>query len=171
MKKKLTALALCVCMLASMSVTAYAADETSHQPNVNLTVEEKEVCTYTLDIPASVTLQADGSGSLQIFSESVTIPDTKQVVVRFDGTSTFTDSSNFYLYKDKGTDSEARIPVYLAFNKQYLLGGETLATFLNGSAGEEGGTVVFSVSPGYITNAEPGNYSGAVYFTIAVEDI
>ena len=51
--KKLFALVLTVCLLASMSVTAFAANTTGGETEISFNVDP----TYTVTIPATVELQ------------------------------------------------------------------------------------------------------------------
>lgn len=166
-------LALVLALALSLSVAAvpaYAADEDSFQTDVTYTVPEPEVCTYTLEIPSSLTLSPEFKGTIQIFPTSVQIPESKQVVVRI-SESTFSGGS-FFLYKNKGTDNEARISANLSSGNQYLTGGETIVTFQNGDSRSSAspGAVGVSTSPYNYQSASPGTYTGSVYFSVSVEN-
>ena len=152
--KKLFALILTVAMLATLSVTAFAAvDQDSQDPNGAMNVTYSVAPTFTVTIPASVTLGEDAT----ISAENVVVPKGKQVEV------SIADANGF-----KATTPEGAEITYTVKNGEDAVAeGETVLA-VNPKDGKTGSTTLSFVAPETIQYA--GIYTGTVTFTVAVKD-
>ena len=153
--KKLFALILTVAMLFSLSVTAFAAvDQDSQDPNGAMNVTYTVAPTFTVTIPASVTLGEDAT----ISAENVVVPKGKQVEV------SIAEANGF-----KATTPEGAEITYTVKNGETAVAeGETVLA-VNPKDGKTGSTTLSFVAPETIQYA--GTYTGTVTFTVAVKDV
>ena len=153
--KKLFALILTVCLLASMSVTAFAAvDQDSQDPNGAMNVTYTVDPTFTVTIPATVALGEDAT----ISAENVVVPKGKQVEVSIAQANGF-----------KATTPEGAEITYTVKNGETAVAeGETVLA-VNPKDGKTGETTLSFVAPTEIQYA--GDYTGTVTFTVAVKDV
>ena len=153
--KKLFALILTVVMLFSLSVTAFAAvDQDSQDPNGAMNVTYTVAPTFTVTIPASVTLGEDAT----ISAENVVVPKGKQVEV------SIAEANGF-----KATTPEGAELIYTVKNGETAVAeGETVLA-VNPKDGKTGSTTLSFVAPETIQYA--GTYTGTVTFTVAVKDV
>ena len=157
--KKLFALILTVAMLATMSVTAFAADNTfnyDENPQSNGTTVTYSVApTYTVTIPETVTIGADGTEKT-VSAEGVVVNKGQYVSV------TLAADNNFTVKTAEGAELAYTVT---ANGDAVAAGGEILA--VNPKDGKNGtATVTFDIDETKIQYA--GTYTGAATFTIAV---
>ena len=156
--KKLLALILAIALIATMSVIAFAENNTiSYNENdqeSGMTVSYKVEPTYTVTIPTQVTL----GGTAEIVVEDVVVPKGYQVEV-----SICCDESDFVLTSGEGAEiyysvtcgDEEYYPddVILAVSPTVSTSGSTILTFEASSdiqyAGNYTGTVTFVISQGW----------------------
>ena len=153
--KKLFALILTVAMLFSLSVTAFAAvDQDSQDPSGTMNVTYTVAPTFTVTIPASVTLGENAT----ISAENVVVPKGKQVEV------SIADANGF-----KATTPEGAEITYTVKNGEDAVAeGETVLAVNPGNS-KRGSTTLSFVAPETIQYA--GTYTGTVTFTVAVKDV
>ena len=145
--KKLFALILTVCLLASMSVTAFAANTEGGSAKISFNVDP----TYTVTIPATVALGETAT----IKAENVVVPKGKQVEVAL------TDANGFTVATPQGAELG-----YTVKNGETTVNeGDTVLT-VNPDNGKTGQTTLKFVAPE--TAQFAGDYTGTVTFTIAV---
>ena len=105
MKKRLLSLLMVGVMLCSLMPTSvFAQGATSGETLVTYTVN----ASYEINIPASVNLNE--TNDLVITASVMNTNWGDRVSVFIDGDKTYENGGNFYLYKDKGTPNEAKIP-------------------------------------------------------------
>ena len=159
--KKLLALILAVALMATMSVTALAADNTvnyngSENPQTSgLNVTYNVTPTFSVTIPASVALD----NSVTVSADDVVVEYGKVVNVKLTGTSE--DDNTFKLRTDEG----AVLSYAVKKGETVVNVGDTVLSVTPTS--EETSAELTFVEPASYTYA--GLYKGTVTFTIAVE--
>ena len=153
--KKLLALILAITMMATLSVTAFAADyDTTGNKGMNVTYSVAPA--YTVTIPTDVTI--DGN-STTISAENVVVEKGKYVSV------TLADDNDFTVRTQQGAELDYTVT---ANGANVAAGDEILA--VNPTDGEAGSaTVTFAIDESDIQYA--GTYTGSATFTIAVKDV
>ena len=152
--KKLFALLLAITMMATLSVTAFAADyDTAGDKGMNVTYSVAPA--YTVTIPTDVTI--DGNAAT-ISAEDVVVEKGKYVSVSLAADNDFTVA----------TAEGAELTYTVTANgANVAAGGEILA--VNPTDGKTGSaTVTFAIDESAIKYA--GTYTGTATFTIAVKD-
>ena len=153
--KKLFALTLAVAMLATMSVTAFAADYDT-AGDKGMTVTYSVAPTYTVTIPTDVTI--DGNATT-ISAENVVVEKGKYVSV------TLAAENNFTVTTAEGATLAYTVT---ANGENVAAGGEILT--VNPKDGKTGtATITFDIDESAIQYA--GTYTGTATFTIAVKDV
>ena len=152
--KKLFALILTVCLLASMSVTAFAANTTGGSMEVTYSVAPA----YTVTIPETVTIGADGT-SATVSAEGVVVNKGQYVSV------TLAADNNFTVKTTEGAELTYTVT---ANGETVAAGGEILAVNPADSATGTA-TITFDIDETAIRYA--GTYTGSATFTIAVKDV
>ena len=105
MKKKVMGFLLIAAVLcAALPISASAESQTNAQTQVSYTVGSN----YSINIPSTIDLNTDHT--MTITANSVNISYGQRVSVMIDDDNTYENNGNFYLYKDKGTSSESKIP-------------------------------------------------------------
>ena len=152
--KKLFALILTVAMLATMSVTAFAANTTGGSMEVTYSVAPA----YTVTIPETVTIGADGT-SATVSAADVVVEKGQYVSV------TLAADNNFTVKTAEGAELTYTVT---ANGETVAAGGEILA--VNPKDGKTGtATITFDIDETKIQYA--GTYTGTATFTIAVKDV
>ena len=95
--KKLFALILTVCLLASMSVTAFAANTTGGSTELSFNVDP----TYTITIPATVELQKVEDNGTVTYENDYTITAEAGVRLKFDEEIVVYIASDFTMETDE----------------------------------------------------------------------
>lgn len=154
--KKLFALILAIALMATLSVTAFAADyDTTGDKGMNVTYSVNPG--YTVTIPETVTIGADGTEKT-VSAEGVVVKKGQYVSV------TLAADNNFTV---KTTEGATLTYTVTANGENIAAGGEILA--VNPADGKTGtATVTFDIDEAAIQYA--GTYTGSATFTIAVKD-
>ena len=155
--KKLFALLLAITMMATLSVTAFAADYNT-EGNKGMNVTYSVAPAYTVTIPPTVTIGTSGT-SAEISAADVVVEKGQYVSV------TLADDNNFTVKTTEG----AELPYTVTANGETVAaGGEILA--VNPTDGKTGtATITFDIDEAAIQYA--GTYTGTATFTIAVKDV
>ena len=153
--KKLFALILAITMMATLSVTAFAADyNTTGNKGMNVTYSVPEF--YYVTIPTDVTI--DGN-STTISAEDVVVEKGRYVSV------TLAENNNFTVKTTEGAELTYTVKNGEA---EVAAGGEILA--VNPTDGKTGSAnITFDIDESAIKYA--GTYTGSATFTIAVKDV
>ena len=153
--KKLLALILAVALMATMSVSAFAADyDTTGDKGMEVTYSVNPG--YTVTIPTDVTI--DGN-STTISAENVVVEKGKYVSV------TLADDNDFTVRTQQGAELSYTVT---KDGQPVAAGGEILA--VNPTDGKTGtATITFDIDESDIKYA--GAYTGSATFTIAVKDV
>ena len=148
--KKLFALILTIVLMATLSVTAFAADyDTAGDKGMTVTYQVDP--TFTVTIPATVALGETAT----IKAENVIVAKGKQVEV------TLTNANDF-----KVTTPQGASLTYTVKNDETTVNeGDTVLT-VNPDNGKTGETTLTFTTPETVKFA--GDYTGTVTFTIAV---
>ena len=154
--KKLFAMLLAITMMATLSVTAFAADyDTAGDKGMNVTYSVNPG--YTVTIPETVTIGANGT-SATVSAEDVVVNKGQYVSV------TLAADNNFTVKTAEGAELAYTVT---ANGENIAAGGEILA--VNPADGKTGtATVTFYIDESAIQYA--GTYTGSATFTIAVKD-
>ena len=155
--KKIFALILAITMMATLSVTAFAADyDTAGDKGMNVTYSVAPA--YTVTIPETVTIGADGTEKT-VSAEGVVVEKGQYVSV------TLAADNNFTVKTTEGAELAYTVT---ANGEAVAAGGEVLA--VNPKDGKTGtATITFDIDESAIQYA--GTYTGSATFTIAVKDV
>lgn len=155
--KKLFALLLAITMMATLSVTAFAADyDTAGDKGMNVTYSVAPA--YTVTIPETVTIGAEGTEKT-VSAEDVVVEKGQYVSV------TLAADNNFTVKTTEGAELTYTVT---ANGANVAAGGEILA--VNPKDGKSGtANITFDIDESAIQYA--GTYTGTATFTIAVKDV
>ena len=155
--KKLFAMLLAITMMATLSVTAFAADyDTAGDKGMNVTYSVAPA--YTVTIPETVTIGANGT-SATVSAADVVVEKGQYVSV------TLAADNNFTVKTTEGAELTYTVT---ANGETVAAGGEILA--VNPADGKTGtATITFDIEESAIQYA--GTYTGSATFTIAVKDV
>ena len=155
--KKLFALLLAITMMATLSVTAFAADyDTAGDKGMNVTYSVAPA--YTVTIPETVTIGADGTEKT-VSAEDVVVNKGQYVSV------TLAADNNFTVKTAEGAELAYTVT---ANGEAVAAGGEILA--VNPADGKAGtATITFDIDETAIQYA--GTYTGSATFTLAVKPV
>ena len=155
--KKLFALLLAITMMATLSVTAFAADyDTTGDKGMDVTYSVEPG--YTVTIPETVTIGADGT-EMTVSAEDVVVEKGQYVSV------TLAAENNFTVTTAEGATLDYTVT---ANGANVAAGDEILA--VNPADGKTGtATITFDIDETAIQYA--GTYTGSATFTIAVKDV
>ena len=169
--KKIIALLLTLTMMLSLSVPAFAANESSGSMAVTYNVESS----YVINLP-DVTLTGE-STTFDITADYVHIASGKKLTVKLDADQTLT-SGKFYLFKDGGTDLNTAMEcsIYVSNSGSstvypaYFVSGNsstTLAVFYpEDTTATEYGKI--TLTPNVTASNTYGSYIGNIYYIITV---
>ena len=155
--KKLFALLLAITMMATLSVTAFAADyDTTGDKGMDVTYSVEPG--YTVTIPPTVTIGTSGT-SAEISAADVVVEKGQYVSV------TLAENNNFTVKTTEGAELTYTVT---SNGEAVAAGGEILA--VNPNDGKTGtATITFDIDESAIKYA--GTYTGTATFTIAVKDV
>ena len=152
--KKLFALILTVCLLATMSVTAFAANTTGGSMEVTYSVAPA----YTVTIPETVTIGTSGT-SAEISAADVVVEKGQYVSV------TLAADNNFTVTSGEG----ATLTYTVTKGGQPVAAGDEILA-VNPADGKTGSaSVTFDIDESAIVYA--GTYTGTATFTVAVKPV
>ena len=155
--KKLFALLLAITMMATLSVTAFAADYDT-TGDKGMTVTYSVAPAYTVTIPETVTIGADGTEKT-VSAEGVVVEKGQYVSV------TLAADNNFTVTSGEG----ATLTYTVTKGGQPVAAGDEILA-VNPADGKTGSaTVTFAIDESDIKYA--GTYTGYATFTIAVKDV
>ena len=151
--KKLYAVILAFALMATMSVTAFAAvDQDSADPNGAMNVTYTVAPTFTVTIPATVALGEDAT----ISAENVVVPKGKQVEVSLSNACGF-----------KLTNAQGATLSYTVKNGDSIVDEGEIVLVVNPTDSKDGSvSLAFTASEAVRFS---GAYTGTVTFTIAIE--
>ena len=153
--KKLFALILAITMMATLSVTAFAADyNTTGNKGMNVTYSVPEF--YYVTIPTDVTI--DGN-STTISAEDVVVEKGQYVSV------TLAADNNFTVKTTEG----AELTYTVTKDGENVAKGDELLAVNPASADNGSANITFDIDESAIQYA--GTYTGSATFTIAVKDV
>ena len=155
--KKLFALLLAIAMMATLSVTAFAADyDTAGDKDMTVTYSVDPA--YTVTIPETVTIGADGTEKT-VSAEDVVVNKGQYVSV------TLAADNNFTVTSGEG----ATLTYTVTKGGQPVAAGDEILA-VNPADGKTGtATITFDIDETKIQYA--GTYTGSATFTIAVKDV
>ena len=155
--KKLFALILAIALMATLSMTAFAADyDTEGDKGMNVTYSVNPG--YTVTIPETVTIGADGTEKT-VSAEDVVVKKGQYVSV------TLAADNNFTVTSGEGATLTYTVT---KGGQPVAAGGEILA--VNPAAKDNGtANITFDIDESAIQYA--GTYTGSATFTIAVKDV
>lgn len=157
--KKIISLALAVMMIATMSVTAFAATIENGTGTVEVTYGVSE--SYTVIIPADITLTANQESDMEISASDVVIPYGNELTVSISSTN-YTDSK-WYLVEAANTANKLEYSVKNGENA--VASGDTILTVAAGTA--ENQTVNLTTKlVGTATHS--GTYKDTLTFSVSV---
>jgi len=155
--KKLFALILAVALMATLSVTAFAADyDTEGNKGMNVTYSVNPG--YTVTIPETVTIGADGT-EMTVSAEDVVVEKGLYVSV------TLAADNNFTVKTAEGAELTYTVT---KGGQSVAAGGEILAVNPASAAGGSA-NITFAINEADVKYA--GTYTGTATFTIAVKDV
>ena len=155
--KKLFALILAIALMATLSVTAFAADyDTAGDKGMDVTYSVNPG--YTVTIPETVTIGANGT-SATVSAEDVVVNKGQYVSV------TLAADNNFTVKTAEGAELTYTVT---ANGEAVAPGGEILTVNPTDSAAGTA-TITFDIDESAIKYA--GTYTGSATFTIAVKDV
>jgi hypothetical protein len=159
--KKLFALILTIALMATMSVTAFAADNTfnyDENPQSNGTTVTYSVApTYTVTIPETVTIGTDGTEKT-VSAEDVVVNKGQYVSV------TLAADNNFTVKTAEG----AELAYTVTANGEAVAAGDEILAVNPADSADGTATITFDIDESAIQYA--GTYIGTATFTIAVKD-
>ena len=159
--KKLLALLLAIAMMATMSVTVFAADNTvnyngsENSQTSGLNVTYNVAPTFSVTIPSNVTL----GNSVTVSAADVVVEYGEAVNVMLSGTS---ETDNSFMLR---TEQGAELSYTVKKGEAAVNVGDTVLSVIPGS--DETSAELTFVEPASYTYA--GLYKGTVTFTIVVE--
>ena len=161
--KKLITVLLTLAMVASLSVTAFAAeiDQDTAAPKDGSTSVYFEVDpTYTVTITATVELQKNVDGDTVTYENDYTITASEKLRLRYDEYITVTVSDGFLLNTAEG----ASLFYEMTVGGNKVDNGDVVAVFNTSIAAQSATMHIAADDPDYA-----GRYEGTLTFTIAVE--
>ena len=156
--------------------TAMAADVSVNTPDqdvqqkIVLEKTEEVVPTYTVDVPATVTLSKDAqnlSFSLNLENHENFIPDGKKISVVIESAGYPTELNKFAVWDSRNLQ-EASYEIYYSdamAGGRYSIGDEIVSW-----GGSKWGTQDRRIKALDYDNIKPGNYSGVINYSISLTD-
>jgi hypothetical protein len=174
MNKRVLPVLIAIILVCSVMPIEALASQTSGSMTVSYTYTFTP--DYTINIPASISI--NDSEVITFTAEKMDIGSDKEVHIKIDGEATYENGGNFYLYKDKGTENESKIPCSIlrsnpsgsiGWTKINGLSNEDVAWFRDGDTNVRGyGALKFI--PNVPSGSPYGTYIGTVYFKIELID-
>ena len=155
--KKLFALILTVCLLASMSVTAFAANTTGGSTEVSFNVDP----TYTVIIPATVELNKVEDNGTVTYENDYTLTAQAGVRLKKGEYIEVTVASDYVMETPQGATL-----AYTITKDGNALDNDVVATFTTDKAEQTATIHIAANDPDFA-----GEYKDTVTFTVAVKDV
>ena len=157
--KKLFALILTVCLLATMSVTAFADNTTGGKTEVSFNVDH----TYTVTIPATVELAKETAGDGTVtYENDYTIEAVAGVRLKKNESIEVTVASDFIMTTTEG----ATLDYTITAGGNAVATGDVVATFGTDKNAQSTTIHIAASDPDYA-----GEYKDNVTFTISVKAV
>ena len=159
--KKILTLALVAAMLTATGITAFAADidQDTTPPTGTTSVTMSVAPSYTVSIPASVTL-GDADVTADITASDVILEDGKQIKVDLTAASNTASGSTF-----NAKNGDSAVTYTISAGDKTIAVNDTVATFTaNGSK-----TLTFSAADKSAATAA-GAHTETLTFTVSLED-
>jgi hypothetical protein len=153
--KKLFALILTVCLLATMSVTAFAANTTGGSTEVSFNVDP----TYTVTIPATVELERQEDNGTVTYENDYTLTAQAGVRLKKGEYIEVTVASDYVMETPQGATLD-----YTITKDGNALDNDVVATFTTDKAEQSSTIHIAAGDPDYA-----GDYSDTVIFTISAQ--
>lgn len=156
--------------------TAMAAEVSENTPDqdvqqkIVLDKTEEVVPTYTVDVPATVTLSKDAqnlSFSMNLENHENFIPDGKKISVVIESAGYPTELNKFAVWDSRNLQ-EASYEIYYSdamAGGRYSIGDEIVSW-----EGSDWGTQNRRIKALDYDNIKPGNYSGVINYSISLTD-
>ncbi len=156
--------------------TAMAAEVSENTPDqdvqqkIVLEKTEEVVPTYTVDVPATVTLSKDAqnlSFSMNLENHENFIPDGKKISVVIESAGYPTELNKFAVWDSRNLQ-EASYEIYYSdamAGGRYSIGDEIVSW-----EGSDWGTQNRRIKALDYDNIKPGNYSGVINYSISLTD-
>lgn len=170
----LTAVAVTGVMLAGQPVMAAEVSENTPEQDVQqkivLDKTEEVVPTYTVDVPATVTLSKDAqnlSFSMNLENHEDFIPDGKKISVVIESAGYPTELNKFAVWDSRNLQ-EASYEIYYSdamSGGRYSIGDEIVSW-----EGSNWGTQNRRIKALNYDSIKPGNYSGVINYSISLTD-
>ena len=154
--KKLFALILTVCLLASMSVTAFAANTTGGSTKISFNVDP----TYTITIPATVELNKVEDNGTVTYENDYTIGANAGVRLKKNEYIEVTVASDFEMTTEQG----ATLDYTITKGGNAVATGGVVAEFATDKNAQSTTIHIAANDPDYA-----GEYKDTVTFTVSVE--
>ena len=154
--KKVFALILTVCLLATMSVTAFAANTTGGSTKVSFNVDP----TYTVTIPATVELNKVDTEGVVTYENDYTLTAQAGVRLKKGEYIEVTVASDFEMTTTEG----ATLDYTITAGGNAVAGGGVVAEFATDKAEQTATIHIAANDPDYA-----GEYKDTVTFTVAVK--
>lgn len=161
--KKVFAILLAALMVATMSVTAFAAevDQDTTDKTGSTAVSFNVDPTYTVTIPATVELEKVDTDGTITYEKDMTVTASAGVRLKEGEKIEVTLASDFYL--ETAASATYKLPYAVTVNGAAIMNNGTVAVFETSEA-EQTSTLRFAADdPTYA-----GNYTDTVTFTISV---
>ena len=156
--------------------TAMAAEVSENTPDqdvqqkIVLEKTEEVVPTYTVDVPATVTLSKDAqnlSFSLNLENHENFIPDGKKISVVIESAGYPTELNKFAVWDSRNLQ-EASYEIYYS---DAMAGGRySIGDVIVSWEGSDWGTQNRRIKALDYDNIKPGNYSGVINYSISLTD-
>ena len=154
--KKLFALILTVCLLATMSVTAFAANRPVGETEVSFNVDP----TYTVTIPATVLLERQEDNGIVTYENDYTLTAEAGVRLKKGEYIEIAVLSDFEMTTTEG----ATLDYTITAGGNAVAGGGVVAEFATDKAEQTATIHIAANDPDYA-----GEYKDTVTFTVAVK--
>lgn len=155
--KKLFAILLAVAMMATMSVTAFAATIEGDSGTVEITYGVED--SYVVTIPAAVTLSADAVSTMEISAADVVIGYGEQLTVSISSTN-YADSKWYLVDTENPTN---KLEYSVKNGETAVASGEAILTVDAGTAENATATLTTALVG---TATVSGTYKDTITFTV-----
>jgi len=163
-RKRIAAVAVVLCLvIAAFPVSAFAVTGDESGTSGSTTVTYTASPTYTIEIPSSITIPANGDGQISITCSENNLGSGTLLNVSVDA-RTFGNDGNFYLVNT--SDESQVIKCVLSFNDTIVAAQRVIRQYRNGALTSD------LDAPLLIRRTEnapaAGTYTGTIYFSIDV---